>query len=67
MDRPKRDMTVPNTTRYEVAAAKTKMVMVKRLRWLSDADLAALIEAAQFEALIRAQGRTTDEDAGGGV
>lgn len=54
-----------NAERWRRAGAKATEAVVKWMRWLDDATLARLIEAAQFEALIRAQGRTTDDDAGG--
>jgi len=55
-------MDVPNRARYEAAAAKTMIVMVKRLRWLTPDALARLIEAGQFEQLIRAQAEVDERE-----
>ena len=58
----KSKMDVPNRARYEAAAAKTMIVMVKRLRWLTPDALARLIEAGQFEQLIRAQAEVDERE-----
>jgi len=54
-----------NAKRQRVAAAKVAAETVRRLRWLDDATLGRLVEAARFEQVIRAQGATTDDNAGG--
>ena len=58
-------MARANAERQRVAATKVAAETMRRLRWLDDATLARLVEAARFEQMIRAQGETTDDDVEG--
>jgi hypothetical protein len=51
-----------NAARQRTAATKAADNIVRRLRHLADAKLDKLIEAAQFEQLIRGQARTSAVD-----
>jgi hypothetical protein len=54
-----------NAKRQLDAATKAAAEAMRRLRWLDDATLAKLGDAARFEQLIRAQAATIDDDGDG--
>jgi hypothetical protein len=58
-------MEAANAGRQRKAGERNVADVLRRLRYLDDATLARLVDAALFEQLIRAQAATMDDDGDG--